>query len=130
MSNGAMILVQTYYTTDGKDVILHRKIGSEKWEEIITPYKEVPYVINHYYTKEEVDNLSFDSSNKILTRLTVTDLINELNRRAKNNWEIRFHTKDGKQLYDINYPDSPVTPDYEDYTDLLDALSEVMADIY
>lgn len=123
------ISVQSYYTTDGDKVYLHRKIGNEDWEIILTPFKEVPYMIVTYHTDQEVKELKKDKYVKILSKLTVVDLINELNRKAKYNWEICFHTKDGKKLFDINYPDSP-TPDYEDYSSLEDALLEVMKDMY
>lgn len=52
------ILVQTYYTTEGDEVYLHRKIGEDPWEKILTPYKEVPYIINTWYSKEELDTLA------------------------------------------------------------------------
>lgn len=66
----------------------------------------------------------------ILKEMGLEDLIGYLNNHAKSSWEIRFHTKDGKQLFDVNYPDSPVTPDYEDYSNLFEALTEVVSDIY
>lgn len=53
-----------------------------------------------------------------------SELINFLNQHATRNWEIRFHGK----LVDINYPDSPTTPDYEDYASLSEALAEVVKD--
>lgn len=34
--------IQTYYTKDEEGVWLHRKIGDGEWEEIKTPYKELP----------------------------------------------------------------------------------------
>lgn len=51
--------------------------------------------------------------------------LNELNKRAMLNWEIRFHGS----LVDINYPDSPVTPDYEDFNSLEEALDAVLDDL-
>lgn len=53
------------------------------------------------------------------------DKINFLNKECKTNWEIRFHG----DYVDINYPDSPVTPDYEDYKSLDMALDEVIKDL-
>lgn len=55
----------------------------------------------------------------------IIDKINYLNKDCKNNWEIRFHGN----YVDINYPDSPVTPDYEDYKSLDIALDEVIKDL-
>lgn len=59
------------------------------------------------------------------TNKTVDQKIRELNKRAKSNWEIRFHGN----LIDINFPDSPVTPDYEDFNSLDEALDEVLSDL-
>ncbi len=56
--------------------------------------------------------------------MKVIQKIQLLNKKSKHNWEIRFHGK----LVDINYPSSPVTPDYEDYTSLRKALDEVIED--
>lgn len=55
----------------------------------------------------------------------IIDKINYLNKDCKNNWEIRFHGN----YVDINYPDSPVTPDYEDYKSLDIVLDEVIKDL-
>jgi hypothetical protein len=52
-------------------------------------------------------------------------IIEKLNKYSTSNWEIRFHS--GK--VDINYPDSLVGPDYEDYSSLEEALKEVEKDI-
>ena len=57
--------------------------------------------------------------------MTIIDKINFLNKDCKTNWEIRFHG----DYVDINYPDSPVTPDYEDYKSLNIALDEVIKDL-
>lgn len=57
--------------------------------------------------------------------MKTTDKINFLNKDCKTNWEIRFHG----DYVDINYPDSPVTPDYEDYISLDMALDEVVKDL-
>jgi len=57
--------------------------------------------------------------------MKTTDKINFLNKDCKTNWEIRFHG----DYVDINYPDSPVTPDYEDYKSLNIALDEVIKDL-
>ena len=51
--------------------------------------------------------------------------IDYLNKRAEVNWQIYFHGS----FVDIIYPDSPVTPDYEDYKSLDEALDAVISDI-
>lgn len=60
--------------------------------------------------------------------MTLIDKINILNKRSKTNWDIRFHGKNN-ELVDINYPNSPVGPDYEDYMYLDEALDAVINDL-
>lgn len=57
--------------------------------------------------------------------ITIGKMIEFLDERANTDWDIRFHNP----FYDVNYPDSPVTPDYEDYKELCDALWEAVKDV-
>lgn len=52
-----VVLVQTYYTTEGDKVYEHRKIGEQAWEKILTPFTQVPYVINTYDPKDQLSSL-------------------------------------------------------------------------
>lgn len=55
----------------------------------------------------------------------IGQMIEFLNEHAKLNWEIRMH----KPNYDVNYPDSKISPDFEDYKELCDALWEACKEL-
>lgn len=48
------VLIQSYYTTEGDNVFEHIKIGEGEWEKRLTPYSQVPYVINRWIDEEEL----------------------------------------------------------------------------
>jgi hypothetical protein len=53
---------------------------------------------------------------------TIGRMIEFLNQNLKYNWEIRMHDN----LFDVNYPDSKTSPDFEDYNELCDALWDIV----
>lgn len=73
---------------------------------------------NDRYEDNNPDNLSFPL-------LSIGQMIEFLDHHAVKNWQIALH----KPLYDINYPDSKVSPDFEDFDNLCDALWDVVKEI-
>lgn len=53
----SLILVQEYYTTEGENVFVHRRIGDQEEEKILTPYHKPPYVISKLMTNEEIEDM-------------------------------------------------------------------------
>jgi hypothetical protein len=73
---------------------------------------------------DDMENSDFNK-NDYSPLLSIGQMIEFLDEQSKLNWEIRLH----KPLYDINYPDSPISPDLEDYTELCDALWEAVKEV-
>ena len=72
------------------------------------------------YLKETIEH---DEENRLL--LSVGQMIEFLDEKTSSNWEIRFH----KPLYDVNYPDSHISPDFEDFSKLCDALWDAVKEV-
>lgn len=52
-----LIPIEEYYTTEGKNVYLNRKIGDGKWEKILTPYDRPPVIYVKWMSKQEIEAL-------------------------------------------------------------------------